>query len=367
MEVKDSGGLTNTTTKQITVTSQNTPPVASFTVSPGSGQIGTTFQFDASGCTDSEDPTSALQIRWDWENDGYWDTNYSTTKTKSHQYNSEGTKTIKLEVKDTGNLTATTTRQVTIGNINYDEMVFVAAGSFEMGSNSGGSNEKPVHTVNLDAFYIDKYEVTNGKYATYLNEALAAGLIQASSSTVTKDGNELLDLNDSDCQISYSGGSFVVDSGKENYPVIEVTWYGANEYAKHYGKRLPTEAEWEYSARGGSQSQGYTYSGSNNAGDVAWYSSNSGGSTHTVGTKQENEIGTHDMSGNVWEWCNDWYDSDYYSSSSSTNNPQGPSSGSSRVLRGGSWSSDTYYVRSANRNGYNPYYSYSDIGFRCVR
>ena len=235
-----------------------------------------------------------------------------------------------------------------------------------MGSNSGNSDEQPVHTVSLNAFYIDKYEVTNAKYATYLNEALAAGLIQASSSTVTKDGYELLDLNGSYCQISYSGSSFVVNSGKENYPVIEVTWYGADEFAKHYGKRLPTEAEWEYAARGGSQSQGYTYSGSNTAGDVAWYSGNSGSSTHPVGQKQANEIGTHDMSGNVWEWCNDWYGSNYYSSNP-TNNPQGPSTGSYRVLRGGSWYDDTNSVRCAYRNNSEPHYSIYNFGFRCVR
>ena len=258
----------------------------------------------------------------------------------------------------------------------HPEMVLVSAGKFTMGSNSGYSDEQPVHTVTLDAFYIDKYEVTNSKYAAYLNEALAAGQIQASSSSVKKDGNELLDLNDSDCQISYSGGTFVVDSGKENYPVIVVTWYGANEYAIHYGKRLPTEAEWEFAARGGNQSQGYTYSGSNNIGEVAWYRDNSanpdnpiydGKGSHTVGTKQANELGIYDMSGNVWEWCNDRYDSGYYSSSP-TNNPQGPASGSTRVLRGGSWNNVfAYFCRVANRGLKYPGYSNYSDGFRVVQ
>ena len=257
----------------------------------------------------------------------------------------------------------------------HPEMVLVSAGKFTMGSNSGYSDEQPVHTVTLDAFYIDKYEVTNSKYAAYLNEALAAGQIQASSSSVKKDGNELLDLNDSDCQISYSGGTFVVDSGKENYPVIVVTWYGANEYAIHYGKRLPTEAEWEFAARGGNQSQGYTYSGSNNIGEVAWYRDNSanpdnpiydGKGSHTVGTKQANELGIYDMSGNVWEWCNDRYDSGYYSSSP-TNNPQGPASGSTRVLRGGSWDHDAYDCRVVTRGRGTPEGSYDDLGFRVVQ
>ncbi len=132
------------------------------------------------------------------------------------------------------------------------------------------------------------------------------------------------------------------------------------------GYRLPTEAEWEYAARGGNQSQGYTYSGGNNLDDVAWYGYNSGSVTHEVGTKQPNELGIYDMSGNVWEWCNDWYDGNYYSNSP-IYNPKGPSSGSRRVRRGGGWSREPNCCRVADRDYDFPTSSYGDLGFRIAR
>jgi formylglycine-generating enzyme required for sulfatase activity len=269
-------------------------------------------------------------------------------------------------------------------------MVLVQGGTFTMGNTwgDGDSDEKPTHSVTLSSFYMSNYEITNAQVTEAYNWALGQGKLTVSSSSVrNNEGNaqELLDLDASDCQISYNGSQLIVESGREDYPAIEISWYGAAAYCNYLsekkgynrvydlsdwsvnlsakGYRLPTEAEWEYAARGGNNSNGYKYSGSDNIEDVAWYGSNSGGSTRTVGTKQGNELGLYDMSGNVWEWCNDWYGSSYYSSSPS-NNPPGPASGSTRVLRGDCWVYSAYHARVANRNGNYPYGTYNNVGFR---
>lgn len=245
-------------------------------------------------------------------------------------------------------------------NIFPGEKVTVAGGTFIMGSPNGIGNpdEKPEHSVTLSGFSISKYEITNAQYATFMNDIGAA--INGSF-----NGIEYLDMDDENVQISYTSGSFIADVGTENHPVIEVNWNGAKAYAEHYGGRLPTEAEWEFAAKGGNSSSGYTYSGSNTIDDVAWYTTNSGSATQAIGTKSANELGLHDMSGNVWEWTNDWYDDAYYSSSP-TNDPQGPSSGTFRVRRGGGWSGIASNCRVANRSSYIPTDTGNFSGFRPV-
>ena len=155
-----------------------------------------------------------------------------------------------------------------------------------------------------------------------------------------------------------------------DYPMYYVSWEEAMEFcsllSNKTGKNytLPTEAQWEYAARGGKKAEGTKYAGSNMIDAVAWYTDNSGSSTHPCGTKRANALGIYDMSGNVWEWCKDWYSSSY--TSYDTNNPTGPSSGSYRVRRGGSWSHDASYCRVAYRGTSSPGARGNYLGFRVV-
>ena len=245
-------------------------------------------------------------------------------------------------------------------NIFPGEKVSVAGGTFTMGSpnGTGGTDEEPEHSITLSDFSMSKYEITNAQYATFMND-IGANI------NGSFNGVEYLDMVNIDLQISYTSGQFIAQSGKENHPVVVVSWFGAKAYAEHYGGRLPTEAEWEFAAKGGNSSSGYTYSGSNTIDDVAWYITNSGGASHPIGTKSANELDLHDMTGNVWEWINDWYDNNYYSTSPS-NNPQGPSTGTYRVYRGGSWDGNAIYCRVADRGYNNPVFTNDNLGFRPV-
>ncbi len=258
--------------------------------------------------------------------------------------------------------------RVTASDYNGPEMVFVKGGTFNMGSTNGQDDEKPVHTVTLDDFYMDKYEVTNFDYADFLNYALSDGLIVLDNTRVKKDTLTLFNLGAEDCQIAFQNGQFVVEDGKGNNPVIYVTWNGAKTFAEYLNKRLPTEAEWEYAARGGNQSQGYTYSGGNEMDVVGWFAQNSGNSSQPVGQKQANELGIYDMSGNVWEWCADRYDRDYYSTGP-CENPYGPSdvNKTGRILRGGAWDEAMSKARPANRNRDKAWLGYKNRGFRCAK
>ena len=217
-----------------------------------------------------------------------------------------------------------------------DSMVKVEGGTFTMGATSeqgsdAESDEKPTHNVTLSDYMIGKTEVTQELWQAVM-------------------------------------GSNPSEFRGENLPVECVSWNDCQEFIKKLNSltglnfRLPTEAEWEYAARGGSKSNGYKYSGSNDIGSVAWYKlTTNDRETKPVATKAPNELGLYDMSGNVWEWCSDWY-GDY--SSDSQTNPKGPSSGSYRLRRGGSWSGRARSSLVSNRGNGGPSYRYNSLGLR---
>jgi len=239
--------------------------------------------------------------------------------------------TIPLAAKQTSSTPATNPKPAATPS----RMVFVQGGTFTMGCTpeQGGDcndDEKPAHQVTLSSFYIGKYEVTQAQWKAVI-------------------GNN---------PSSFKG---------DNLPVESVSWDDVQDFIRklnaHTGKqyRLPTEAEWEYAARGGNKSHEYKYSGSYYPNDVAWFSENGGETTHPVGTKQPNELGIYDMSGNVYEWCSDWYGN--YSSNAQTN-PEGSSSGSIRVFRGGGWNYIARNCRVSSRYYYAPDFRSYFLGFR---
>ncbi|MDD3579103.1 MAG: SUMF1/EgtB/PvdO family nonheme iron enzyme, partial [Candidatus Cloacimonetes bacterium] len=323
------------------------------TFSPAGGTY-TSTQYVALNCT-----TSGATIRYT--------TNGSDPTSNSTVYSSaisvSQTTTIKAKAfRDGWTPSATASATYTIGGGTPGQMIAVAGGTFHNGTSN----------VTLSSFHIGKYEVTQAEYQAVM------------------------------------GTNPSYFSGNPNRPVERVSWFNAIEYcnrrsmqegltpcysystygtnpsnwpagwnttsANHTnvscnwsanGYRLPTEMEWMYAAKGGNQSQGYTYSGSNTIGNVAWYSSNSGSRTHDVGELASNELGTYDMSGNVWEWVWDIYGN--YPSGNQTD-PTGPTSGSYRVLRGGSWSADANFCAVSYRSGSGAA-SANDyvIGFRVIR
>lgn len=221
-----------------------------------------------------------------------------------------------------------------------DRMVALEGGTFTMGcTNPLDSDcfaaEKPRRTITINAFKISKFTVTQKEWKAIM-------------------GTDPSGKSCPEC------------------PVVNISWFDAQMFINKLNQltdknyRLPTEAEWEYAAKGGNKGHGYKYAGSNNAMEVAWYDTLISHSIHPVGQKQPNELGLYDMSGNVWQWCSDWYDEHYYSVGPS-NNPKGPATGTSRSLRGGSWWGPLNDTRVAYRDLYPPDSKDDDVGFRLAR
>lgn len=213
-------------------------------------------------------------------------------------------------------------------------LVFVEGGSFMMGDMNGNADEKPLRNVTVSSFEIGKYEVTQGQWMAVMgtNPSFYKGCIEC--------------------------------------PVENISWNEIQHFIQKLNKmtgkyyRLPTEAEWEYAARGGAKKQGHKYAGSNEPQHIAWYNSNAY-RTQRVGLKQANQLGIYDMTGNVWEWCHDWYDPNYYAYGP-RNNPFGPPQGEERVGRGGSFSNDPQRLRNTNRMSGGPDERNLYLGFRLV-
>ena len=285
-------------------------------------------------------PTGSYRVKMELEHYEIWRGNMDVKHQQSAEVRAE------LEPKP-GTLEAKSEpsgAKVSIDGKASTKMILIPAGEFIMGSpeGEGDDDERSQHTVFLDAFYIDKYEVTNAQYKQFINAT----------------GHEAPDY--------WNDERF----NQPNQPVVDVSWHDAVAYAKWAGKRLPTEAEWEKSARG---TDGRKYPWGNKLGiltcnsdiDIDGYQY-----TAPVGSFPDgaSPYGVMDMAGNVWEWCADWYDSAYYSRSPQQN-PKGPDSGSTRVLRGGSWNIYPYltFLCCATRLKESPDIRSNRIGFRCVR
>jgi len=308
----------------------------------------------------------------------------------------DGTKTVSLRVRwVSGFVSPVVSDEIVFDEACGDEnMAFIPAGAFTMGSNSGSGNERPVHEVHVNPVYMDVYEVTNARYCEALNWAVTTGHARWDGSNVVRPSGRptmYLEVSSSSCRIDRSGSLFEVHAGYEDHPVVMVTWYGSAAYCNWRsvtgsltpcydtstwacdfgadGYRLPTEAEWEKGARGAADERTYPW-GDDVPTCILANSSNCHGGTVEVGTKiGVSPYGLYDMAGNVYEWCNTKYADYPYSSTDGREDPPAYSEECCRVLRGGSWIDFEGFLRCTSR--YSAYVfpslAFGSIGFRCVR
>jgi sulfatase modifying factor 1 len=264
------------------------------------------------------------------------------------------------------------------------KMLLIPAGNFMMGSSTEGrADEEPVHQVSLDAFYLDKYEVTNKLFQKFVRET-------SYETTAEKEGRAAAVTSGGEWEVipganwrKPEGGKTVFESNREEHPVVSISWYDAEAYCRWADKRLPTEAEFEYASRAGTRTIYWWGDGNPGSQRVANIADESAKRqfpdlpimagyddgyerSAPVGSFDPNPWGLHDMIGNVSEWTADWYDEDYYRNSPERN-PTGPFSGKYKVLRGGSWHNGPLSVRAAYRRNSQPGYRYDHFGYRCAK
>ena len=243
-----------------------------------------------------------------------------------------------------------TTRKVT--DVQRVEMVFVPAGEFSMGSQGGDADERPIHSVYLDKYYIDMYEVTNARYRACVEAGACLPPFQEGS---------------------FTRGRYYNDPSFDDFPVMYVSWEMAQAYCAWRGVELPSEAQWEKAARG-TDARTYPWGEGIDCQRANYYHQEGAdfeacaGDTTRVGSyiSGQSPYGAFDMTGNVWEWVADWYSDSYYHESP-LRNPLGPESGRMRVVRGGAWQFSDYTLRAANRYWFNPANALENVGFRCAQ
>jgi sulfatase modifying factor 1 len=244
--------------------------------------------------------------------------------------------------------------------IDMIDMVRIDGGDFMMGSETGQPDEKPVHSVRVNPFYIGRTEVTLAQWQRFIDDTGYVTLAEKGHGGLVRTKKGLEYKRDANWKNSYSIQT-------DNHPVVLVDWHDADAFCKWLSNktglsyRLPTEAEWEFACRGGTTGDYYA-----DLDSIAWYEYNSNGSSHPVGEKQPNAYGLYDMLGNVWEWCRDRYDKDFYSSGPAID-PKGPGAGKQRINRGGSWCSKPHRVRVSFRKHNPPGFRFYRLGFRVAR
>ena len=369
----------------------NTAPAACFKVTPAIGTTGTEFHVDGSCSMDQPDSVAALQVRWDWESDGIWDTECTATKIAVHTYASAGSKTITLEIRDTAGLSSEATRSVTVSGAPPAGMVWIPAGNVRLGQ--AGLLHVAVHDVYVESYYIDIYEVSNAQYTAFID----AGGYQDSAywNPVGWDWKMANNIARPEGwnEDTYHGGG-IPDNGR--YPVNGVSWWEADAYCRWAGKRLPTEAEWEKAAKGGCEIHGdpgqcdeadtlsfpwgeeiagtranFDFSGdpyerNGYTTPVGYYDGGNHGGYQTIDSPSP--YGLYDVAGNISEWCSTKYAPYPYDPSDGREAPPVSIDACCWVLRGGGWTKrDVRQLHCAARSNLFPSSRNEGVGFRCAR